>query len=54
MFSKTKATQQKDLSIVCTGVERKTLIDYIRNRQDAFLEKDPHNKIPKLEPIKKQ
>lgn len=39
---------------MCSGPERKTLMDYIRNKQDSFLDRDPHNKIQRLEPIKKQ
>ena len=36
------------------GAERKTMLDYIRNKQDTFLEKDQYNKVFKLEPMGKK
>ena len=49
-----KQRNLKDMVLVSAGPERKTLMDYIRNKQDSFLDKDPHNKLLKLEPLRKQ
>lgn len=36
-FASRQKVHQRDMSIVCAGQERKTLMDYIKNKQDTFL-----------------